>query len=117
MPYFPPSSGGHTLKDAGVAETQRASMNFLDGFTLTDDAANDETEIIADFGTSATQIAQGNHAHAATYQPLDTDLTTIAALTPTSGNSIVGNGTDWTSATVVAADPPTVAIISRQNYK
>ena len=29
------------------------------------------------------------------YQPLDTDLTAIAALTPSDGNFIVGNGTAW----------------------
>lgn len=30
-------------------------------------------------------------------QPLDSDLTAIAALPPTSGNAIVGNGSAWTS--------------------
>lgn len=32
---------------------------------------------------------------ASTYQPLDADLTAIAALTPTDSNFIVGNGTNW----------------------
>lgn len=32
---------------------------------------------------------------ASTYQPLDADLTAIAALTPTLDNFIVGNGTSW----------------------
>ena len=36
------------------------------------------------FGTTASTFAEGNHTHSS-YQPLDTDLTNIAALTGTSG--------------------------------
>jgi microcystin-dependent protein len=39
-------------------------------------------------------------------QPLDSDLTTISALTPTKGNVMVGNGTNWT-ALAVGADNTT----------
>jgi microcystin-dependent protein len=39
-------------------------------------------------------------------QPLDSDLTTIAALTPTKGNVMVGNGSNW-AALAVGADNTT----------
>jgi hypothetical protein len=35
-----------------------------------------------------------------TVQAYDNDLSDIAALTPTAGNIIIGNGTDWTTSTV-----------------
>jgi hypothetical protein len=38
------------------------------------------------------------------YQPLDNDLSDIAALTPTKGNLMVGNGTDWVSVGVGTDD-------------
>jgi hypothetical protein len=37
------------------------------------------------------------------YQPLDTDLTAMAALTPTDSNFIVGNGTTWITETGATA--------------
>lgn len=46
-----------TLRDDGVAATQRANANFVSGseiaFTLTDDAVNTETEITAALATNA----------------------------------------------------------------
>ncbi len=46
------SSYYQTVKEAGVAETQRAAINFVDGtgidITATDDAGNDETDVQAD---------------------------------------------------------------------
>lgn len=60
------SGGGgfyQTMKEDGAAETQRAALNFLDGgiitYTLTDDGANNETEVTADIAANsigATQI-------------------------------------------------------------
>ena len=44
-------------------------------------------------------------------------LTTLAGLTPTNGNAIVGNGSAWTSGTPTVADPPTVLIIARQTLR
>jgi hypothetical protein len=37
------------------------------------------------FGTTSGTVAEGNHAHASLYQPLDADLTAIAVLSGTSG--------------------------------
>lgn len=49
-------------------------------------------------GTMATETASNyltTATAASTYQPLDSDLTTIAGLAKTDGNFIVGNGTNW----------------------
>lgn len=37
------------------------------------------------FGTTSGTVAEGNHAHASLYQPLDADLTAIAGLSGTTG--------------------------------
>jgi hypothetical protein len=50
-------------------------------------------------GTGANQSAAGDHAHAALYQPLDADLTTIAGLTATTNNMIQSVGSAWASRT------------------
>ena len=50
-------------------------------------------------------------------QAYNSVLTTLAGLTPTNGNAIVGNGSAWTSGTPTVADPPTVQIIARQTLK
>lgn len=46
-----------TFRDNGAAETQRANANFISSgrvsFTLTDDAGNNETEIVADIVTNS----------------------------------------------------------------
>jgi hypothetical protein len=49
-------------------------------------------------GTMATETATNyltTSSAASTYQPLDSDLTTIGGLSKTDGNFIVGNGTAW----------------------
>jgi hypothetical protein len=52
---------------------------------------------------------------AAAYQPLDSELTAIAALTPTNGQAILGNGSTFVMGS--PPDPPTVAIIARTRFK
>jgi hypothetical protein len=54
----------HVIADAGVAETQRATLDFQDGFIVTDNAGADSTDVDLDYGTGATQPAAGNHTHA-----------------------------------------------------
>ncbi len=41
------------------------------------------------FGAGAGQVAQGNHAHAGVYQPLDADLTTLAVNISAAGHALV----------------------------
>lgn len=77
-------SGGsaHTIKEDGVALTQRGSLNFVGaGVTATDDAANNETEVT-----------------------LDTDLNAIAALVSAADKLpyATGAGT-WALADLTAA--------------
>ena len=51
-------------------------------------------------GTGANQAAAGNHNHSSTYQPLDSDLTDIAALSPANDSIIQRKSGAWTSRTV-----------------
>jgi hypothetical protein len=67
----------------GVTATT-AELNILDGVTATTAELN-----YVDGVTSAIQAQLDGK------QPLDADLTAIAALTPTDGNFVVGNGTTW----------------------
>ena len=56
------SSYYQTMRDANTGVTQRAALNFLDGsivtFTLTDDAANGETEVSAAITANSIGTAQ-----------------------------------------------------------
>jgi hypothetical protein len=51
-------------------------------------------------GTSGTTVALGDHAHAATYQPLDSDLTAFAALSPTNDDIPQRKAGVWTNRTM-----------------
>jgi len=46
-------------------------------------------------GNSSAAFAPAGHDHSGTYQPLDSDLTAIAALSSADGNFIVGSATGW----------------------
>lgn len=46
---------GHVIKDAGSAETQRANLDFQDGFIVTDNSGADSTDVDIDYGT-ATEL-------------------------------------------------------------
>lgn len=74
-------------------------------------------------GTMATETASNyltTSTAASTYQPLDSDLTTIAGLAKTDGNFIVGDGTNWVTesgATVRASlGLGTMATETASNY-
>jgi len=56
------------------------------------DTDNDQIKIGDGTGT---KVFSDDSVNAATYQPLDADLTAIAALANTDGNVIVGNGSAW----------------------
>lgn len=57
-----------TVADDGTPLAQRAGLNFIDGFTLTDDSVNNETEIRLDYAEvgdmPATAFGQANSAGA-----------------------------------------------------
>jgi len=50
-------------------------------------------------GTSSVTVALGNHDHTGVYQPLDSDLTTIAGLTATTDNMLQAVAGAWASRT------------------
>lgn len=59
--------------------------------------SSDTTDVHGIADTSALSLT--SHNHTGTYQPLDTDLTTIAGLTPTTDNIIQSVGSAWASRT------------------
>jgi hypothetical protein len=101
--------------EAGATADQSAA-EILAALLTVDGAGSGLDADLLD-GNEASAFATSGHNHTGTYQPLDSDLTTIAGLTPTNGNAIIGNGSAWISGTPTVADPPTVQIISRERYK
>jgi hypothetical protein len=77
------TTAAQALTNLGLTATA-AELNTLDGITATTTELN-----YTDGVTSAIQTQLDNK------QPLDADLTAIAALAVTDGNFIVGNGTTW----------------------
>jgi hypothetical protein len=77
------TTAAQALSNLGLTATA-AELNTLDGITATVTELN-----YTDGVTSAIQTQLDNK------QPLDADLTAIAALAVTDGNFIVGNGTAW----------------------
>jgi hypothetical protein len=57
------AGAGHTIADTGSAETQRATLDFQDGFIVTDNSGANSTDVDLDYGSGATQPAAGNHTH------------------------------------------------------
>jgi hypothetical protein len=91
--------GGYTDEQA-----QDAVGTILVDSSSIDLTYNDATPSItasAIFGTGAGTVAEGNHTHS--YQPLDSDLTTIAGLTPTTDNFMVAAASAWASRTPAQA--------------
>jgi microcystin-dependent protein len=103
-----PNLTAGSWKVGGTAVTATAAeLNLLDGTTLDlPSVTATATELnYVDGVTSAIQTQLDAK------QPLDSELTAIAALTPTSGNVITGNGTTWVSSAPVETTP-SGAIIS-----
>lgn len=69
------SSGGYLLR----VNSGATAVEFVDGTSL---------------------FAGSSHDHTGTYQPLDTQLTDIAGLTPTKGNVVIGDGTNFIALSV-----------------
>lgn len=89
------SSYYQTVRDDGVDMTQRAALNFTSGsdinFTLTDDGANGETEVLADIPVHAVQYGEIQQAGASTLIGNPTGSTAdVSEITLGSGLSFVG---------------------------
>lgn len=100
---------GHTIKDDGVAVTQRAGLNFVTTSTVTatvtDDSGNDESDVTLDVNAAnLTGIPQSGVTDLVTdlsnKQPLDADLTAIAALSPSDDDIIQRKAGAWTNRTM-----------------
>lgn len=50
-----------------------------------------------DVGTGSSQVAEGNHNHSGVYQPVDSDLTAIASISPTNDDVIQRKSGSWTN--------------------
>ena len=74
------------LTDFGVTATS-AELNIMDGVTATTAELNYTDGVTSNIQTQLNAK-----------QPLDAELTAIAALTPTNNYYIVGNGSTWTAA-------------------
>jgi hypothetical protein len=94
-------TGGNAITVTGTTidhdDTSSASdVNNADGNVL-QDITFDTYGHVASVGSTDldTRFSQTTHNHSATYQPIDSDLTDLAALAKTDGNVIVGNGSAW----------------------
>jgi hypothetical protein len=81
----------HIADSAGAHAASAVSFSATGGIVATDVQA-----AIAELDTEKSATS---HDHSGTYQPLDSDLTTIAGLTATTDNFIVSVGSAWASRT------------------
>jgi hypothetical protein len=89
------------VKEGNVAVASFDTFDFdASDFTITDETGG-EVAIGLAYGTGAGVPAEGNHTHS--YQPLDSDLTTIAGLTATTDNFLVSVSSAWASRTPAQA--------------
>lgn len=117
LPYFTGSgtaslatftSAGRALIDDADAAAQlvtlgltatASELNILDGATLTVTELNYVDGVTSAIQTQLDGKSATGHDHSGTYQPLDSDLTTIAGLTATTDNFIVSVASAWASRT------------------
>lgn len=92
---------GHTIKDNGTGETQRAGLNFISTATVTatvtDDAVGDESEVtfsVPTDGIGATQIAAGavGTSEIANGTVAYADIQNVSATDKVLGRSTAGAG-------------------------
>lgn len=97
------NQGGGSLFDADLLDGLEASDFALAGH-IHDDRYYTETEIDGFLDGLLTNIGEN-------YQPLDADLTAIAALSPADGTFIRRTGGAWDAAALVAGDIPDLSAI------
>lgn len=93
--------GGGTPSNSVTAETSYGASSSAGAATAY--SRGDHTHGTPSLGSTGTTAAAGNHAHAGTYQPLDSDLTTIAGLTATTNNFLVSQSSAWASVNAATA--------------
>lgn len=93
----PGGGGGGTPSGTVVSETsygQAATAGAAAAYSR-----GDHSHGTPSLGTTGTTAAAGNHTHSGVYQPLASDLTTIAGLTATTDNVIQSVSSTWASRT------------------
>lgn len=93
--YDPAGTAASAVSAHAGASDPHGDRAFATSAVATHSAVATDVHGIAD--TSA--LALTSHNHTGTYQPLDTDLTTIAGLTATTDNMIQSVGSAWASRT------------------
>jgi hypothetical protein len=94
-------SGGNAITVTGTTidhddTSSAANVDNSDGNVL-QDITFDTYGHVASVGSTDldSRFSQTSHNHSSTYQPLDSDLTDIAALAKTDSNIMVGSGSAW----------------------
>jgi hypothetical protein len=91
------------VEEGNVSVGSFSTLDFdASDFNITDETGGEALIQLA-YGTGAGTPAEGNHAHTGVYQPIDTDLTTIAGLTATTDNFMVAASSAWASRTPAQA--------------
>jgi hypothetical protein len=128
------ATGAVTLTGTEFSHTDTSSASDVDNAdgNVLQDITFDTYGHVASVGSTDldTRYSQTSHNHSSTYQPLDSDLTDLAALAKTDGNVIVGNGSAWvaesgatartslglTIGTDVAAETGTAKLAATQTW-
>jgi len=108
--FTPSSTDALTNKTINTASNTitvvEADISDLQAYILAGGVTYEQLDTNSDVGTGVGQLAIGNHLHTGLYQPLDSDLSNIAALTGTTGFLRTNGATVWTvdTATYEPAD-------------
>src|SRR5262245_26566908 len=94
-PTGPAGTAGITVQEEDVTTATGVTTLDFDGsdFNTTSEAGN-EVRIGLAYGTGAGTPAEGNHTHS--YQPLDSDLTELAAIAAVQGDLIYHDASGYT---------------------
>jgi hypothetical protein len=87
---------------AANTAARHAAVTVTDSTSIDLTLTGQDITAAAIFGTTPGTVAEGNHNHSGVYQPVDADLTAIAALTLTA-NQVLGKdaaGTGWEGKTI-----------------
>lgn len=114
------TANNYVVKDAGTPMTQRAGVNFTVGFTLTDDAVSDETEVAPNYAETAdmptgaaygqanaagtsNEIARADHSHELPADLATPHITDAVDAHDASAISVADAGGNFTATDVEAA--------------